>query len=224
MKSQRGVALLVILMIAGVMGAFFALRAFNSAGAERDKVTATTQALAQANDALLGFAIANGRLPCPADPTLVSGAVGAGLARLFPVGGTCTGGLSGALPWATLGLSETDAWGNRYTYRVTKEFADPGTLFGLATLGDSTIRVTSGGAILASTLPAVIVSHGKNGSGAYNTNGKQVLPISTDADEVENSDGNPNFVSKTPTATFDDIVTWLSPNILFNRMQKAGKL
>ena len=76
---------------------------------------------------------------------------------------------------------------------------------------------------MASPTPAIIISHGKNGAGAYNTQGTQIT-VSADADEVANSDGNTNFVSHTPTSTFDDIVAWLSPNILLNRMVTAGKL
>ena len=52
----------------------------------------------------------------------------------------------------------------------------------------------------------------------------------TGLDEAANLDGNRVFVSHTPaqdTATngeFDDLMIWLSPNILFNRMVAAGKL
>jgi hypothetical protein len=76
----------------------------------------------------------------------------------------------------------------------------------------------------------VVISHGKNGNGAYSPQGTQ-LPLGTDVDEQDNqltaggtATANTNFVSKAPVATFDDIVIWLSPNILFNRMVTAGKL
>jgi hypothetical protein len=32
------------------------------------------------------------------------------------------------------------------------------------------------------------------------------------------------FVSHNPTPTFDDLVIWISPNVLINRMVSAGKL
>jgi hypothetical protein len=93
-----------------------------------------------------------------------------------------------------------------------------------------TLLSTGGGSILASAIPVVVISHGKNGNGAYYPQGTQ-LPLGTDADEQDNqltaagtATANTNFVSKTPTDTFDDLVTWLSPNILFNRMVTAGKL
>ncbi|MHB1618993.1 MAG: prepilin-type N-terminal cleavage/methylation domain-containing protein [Sulfuricella sp.] len=224
MKTYRAgftlVEMAIVLVIVGLLlgGLLMPL----SAQVEQRRISETQKALDEIKEALLGFAIANKHLPCPADPTLASGAPGAGQARAFAAG-ACTGGNSGVLPWATLGVSETDAWGNRYTYHVAAVFADPATFFTLGSTGDSIIRVTSGGTTVASAIPAVIVSHGKNGSGAYNTAGKQVA-VSADVDEAENSNNDTNFVSKTPTATFDDIVTWLSPNILFNRMVTAGKL
>jgi hypothetical protein len=54
-KRQGGGALMVILMIVGVLGAFFAVRALNGTAIGRDKVTAS--ALAQARDALIGSAV-----------------------------------------------------------------------------------------------------------------------------------------------------------------------
>jgi hypothetical protein len=50
------------------------------------------------------------------------------------------------------------------------------------------------------------------------------LATGPDADETDNSNGNVNFVSKQMTPTFDDLVVWISPNVLFNRMVAAGKL
>ena len=35
---------------------------------------------------------------------------------------------------------------------------------------------------------------------------------------------NANLVSKTPTPTFDDLVTWISPYLLYNRTISAGRL
>ena len=108
MKRQRGAALMIILMIAGVVAAFFAVRALNGANTERDKVTAA--ALAQAKDALIGFAstyrelhadVGNnqekpfGYLPCPDTNN-------DGIAE--PTCGAMNVSVIGRLPWRTLGL------------------------------------------------------------------------------------------------------------------------
>ena len=249
MKRQRGAALLVILMIAGLLGAFFAMRLLGGASAERDRVTASTLALAQVREALIGFAISNGRLPCPAIATqnAATNPLTVGL-EPSPVLAAGCANLAGALPWATLGISETDSWGNRFSYRVTKQFTrtvpqasflpgtctpvplPPNAAFALCSQGDMTVLSTGGGTTLANTVPVMVISHGKNGNGAYNTKGNQ-LPVGADADELENqltgagkTTANTIFILKSPTSTFDDIVTWLPLSVLLDRMQKVNKL
>ena len=76
----------------------------------------------EARQALISYAIANGRLPCPANPAIASGQPDAGIAGAYR-DDQCAHGLFGALPWATLGLKELDAWGNRLSYRVAGEIA-----------------------------------------------------------------------------------------------------
>jgi type II secretory pathway pseudopilin PulG len=204
---------------------------------DQSNISATQKSLDDVKEALIGFALANGRLPCPADPTISTGQLNAGVERA-----TCTGAnVNGVLPWTTLGVNETDAWGRRYTYRVTAIFADAiSTTFGascpagttamqssfaLCSQGD--ITVTNG----ATQIPAVVVSHGKDGYGAYTTSGTQMPTTGAGPDELENTNANTTFVSRpytdNPAATggaFDDIVVWITPNILLNRMVAAGKL
>jgi hypothetical protein len=93
-----------------------------------------------------------------------------------------------------------------------------------------TLLTTGGGGVLAATIPAVLISHGKNGNGAYTTQGTQIA-TGADADELDNqltgggtATANLSFVYKSPTATFDDLTIWLAPAILFNRMVAAGML
>jgi len=200
-----------------------------SAQQDQRRIEDTKIRLSDAREALIGFAIVYGRLPCPADPTIASGTAGAGIERTAIAAG-CTGGanaIQGDFPWATLGLPETDAWGRRFTYRVTTAFAAQSTpLLTLSTNGNIDIGSTAGTNDLADNMPAVIISHGINGWRAYLPSGLQQVPTggAIDADETENGDIDNNFVSKPLTPTFDDQITWLSPNILFNRMVQAGKL
>jgi len=189
----------------------------------------TQKLLAEAKEALLGFAVAKCRLPCPANPATQSGTINAGI-EYSPNSTGCSTSEEGVLPWATLGVRETDAWGRRISYRVKNEFAKEvvscvsgKAAFSLDSNGNITVRATSGGAIVSSDVPAILISHGRNGFRGYLPDGTR-LPAGADADEEENANANTSFVSKTPTPSYDDIVDWISPHILKSRMIAAGKL
>lgn len=205
-----------------------------SAQVDSQRNSETVKTLNDIREALAGFALANGRLPCPADPTVASGTAGAGVERA-----SCNTGnnMHGVVPWTTLGVPESDAWGRRYTYRVASAFADPiasatygagctptttptQSSFALCSPGD--ITVTDGAVNIATNVPAVVVSHGKNGLGAYTSPGTQIAGAA--GDELENADADSTFVSHAFTPAFDDHVAWISTNILVNRMVAAGKL
>lgn len=187
-------------------------------------------------EALIGYALATGRLPCSADPAIATGDAGAGEERDCSV----VGMNAGVLPWVTLGLKETDPWGRRFSYRVTAQFADTAAAntysgcvpnpvpdaasFALCSLGDMTILNNAGGGNVALNVPAVVVSHGKGGAGAYLTTGEQQLPASADLSERENSLLNATFVSKTIDSSYDDVTGWVPRMILFNRMVSAALL
>lgn len=250
MKRQHGAALLVMLMIVGVLGAFFAMRALTGVNAERDKVTATTLALAQARDALIGFAISNGRLPRPATSALN----GVEMASCGTEA-VCTG----LIPWTTLGMSKLDAWGKAIRYSVTPAFAN--ATFALSTVVTKKVQTRNGAGALtyqrgtpapclttlatatdtvADCVPAVIFSHGKNNFGT--TDAGSAVPNSsvgpTNLDEISNNTGlvapdpaGVTFIQRSstentasPGGEFDDLVIWLSPLTLRVQMQKAGVL
>jgi len=174
-------------------------------------------------EAVVGFALVTGRLPCPADGTVASGVAGAGTENC--------GVASGVLPWATLGLPETDAWNRRFTYQVTQSFTDVNpdacasstSSFALCSTGD--ITITDSLANIATNIPVLIASHGKNGFGAYLSDGTQIPSTTASADEQENINANSTFILKDANLqSFDDVVDWVSPSVLFNRMVTAGKL
>lgn len=228
MKTSAGFTLLemaIVLVIIGVLlgGLLMPL----SAQVETSRIGETKKALDEINQALIGFAVTNGYLPCPA----VSSSNGAE----DRTGTTCTGGKRlGFLPWATLGVSQVDAWGRLFRYSVTSTFTDSGTKFTLASAGDITVKNDNSVADIATNIPALVMSHGVNGY--YATVAGGGAPIAdgsaTNTDEDTNgSVGGTTFVSKgitrSTTATggdYDDIVVWISPNILFNRMVAAQKL
>ncbi|HPB90815.1 MAG TPA: type II secretion system protein [Rugosibacter sp.] len=190
----------------------------------------TEKSLNDIRDALMGYAVVNGYLPCPAPVDLSTG--GAEAAR---VTGACPIRV-GLVPWTTLGLGHLDAWGHLFRYSVTPAFSNSGigpiTKFTLASTGDILIQ-TLGAQTLASNVPATVVSHGKNGAWAYTEAGIQIADsanLNTDEDTNAAAAGT-NFVSRTPSAPsavapgeFDDLVVWVPASTLFNRMVAAGKL
>lgn len=177
---------------------------------EVQRLNEARRQLTEIREALIGYAVINNRLPRPANPALASGAAGAGVEDPTPRD-------MGVLPWATLGLPETDPWGQRFTYRVPASFQAP---FTLATSG--TITVTDGATNIATNLPAIVISHGRNGLGGYRSTGAQVPGAA--GDEAENVDNDTNFVSRTHTPDFDDDAVWVPLTILMSRMIAAGRL
>lgn len=179
---------------------------------EVQRLNEARRQLADIREALLGYAAINGRLPWSADPSIPSGTANAG--TIVP------NRPHGVLPWADLGLPETDPWGQRFTYRVNVPFA---SAFTLTTPGFNTITVTDGGAVpIATNQPAIVISHGRNGAGGYRSTGIQVGGAA--GDELWNTTGTPNFVSRTHSTDFDDEVVWVPLPILMSRMIAAGRL
>lgn len=240
------VEIAIVLVIVGLLlnGGMMIL----SSQQEMSRIEETTTLLNEAREALIGYAIVNGRLPCPAS--------GAANGMESPAGGgACTNPFNGFLPAVTLGLSGVDASGylrdawqlgqNRIRYAVTTANANSFTTAnGMKTIGMSALasdlRVCASSTgisatecatpettnVLSNSAVAVLYSLGKNapsgGSGADET-----------ANPNPNSGNNdPVFVSHTPMGPggpgaggeFDDLVIWLSPNILFYRMVSAGVL
>jgi prepilin-type N-terminal cleavage/methylation domain-containing protein len=216
------VELAVVLAIIGlVLGA---LMVPLSTQIDQNRINETQKQLDVIREALLGFAVANGRLPCPATPGTANTVAGAGTEAR--AAGACTlAGSEGVLPWATLGISETDAWQGRFTYRVTPAFADdaPAGALSTFTLTDNgNITINNGTVDIATLIPAVVVSHGKNGAGAYRTDGTRVTVGA--GDEAKNTDADGLFISKIPMTDYDDQVVWVSLNVLKSRMVAGNRL
>lgn len=231
-RRARGFSLVemaVVLVIAGLMiGGLLTPLAVQM---EQRRVGDTQKGMDEAREALMGFALRNGYLPCPA--------VSASNGLEDRSGANCRDGRrQGLLPWATLGLTKLDSWGRIYRYSVSPLFSDSQTLFTLQSARDITIgtRDARGNLVAASAIndiPAVIVSHGKNGAGGYSDNGIRSADVTlTNIDERTNASQSgiafvartPSDSARTPGGEYDDLVLWISPNVLFNRMVAAGTL
>ena len=198
---------------------------------EQRQISETEKALNEVREALLGFAVANGYLPCPDTGTNgLENFAGTGLCTTITANVAC-----GRLPFATLGVANADVWGNRFTYCVNELFArrGPATTFTLTTAGsDINICTTAAcGTAISTSAVLAVVSHGKNGFGAINLGTGAQNPAAPHVDEQENYDNNDRFIVwRTRTGSgatggeFDDIVVWLPRFTLFNRMVAAAKL
>ncbi|MDD2933952.1 MAG: type II secretion system protein [Methylotenera sp.] len=198
---------------------------------DQKNYTEVKRALESAKEALMGYGLSNKHLPCP-DKTAganngINDRPNDGVEDFSAAGNCIT--QEGNLPWATLSLAERDPWEQRFIYRVTAAYSQRAPLFtfGLATNGNLRVCNAALCAVprLTDVAVAVIVSKGKNAGSCSTAPSPPAC-----ADERANDDGNNDFVSHTPTVTgsangeYDDVVVWLSSNILINRMVTAGQL
>lgn len=224
------VEMAIVLVIFGLLLTMFLTPFTTQRDAQNRSKTAVL--LGEAKEALMGFAITNGYLPCPD-----TDAVPDGIENLN-AGGTNCASPEGIFPWNDLGIERVDAWNHYFRYRVDSTFSRRGELFSIADAeGASDIQVNGeNNSALVSTNSrpaAVILSHGTNGFGAKNLNATSPAnqePLPTGADEIINAtDDDKKFVSHMPnqqgTANeFDDILVWISPKVLINRMIVAERL
>ena len=228
------VELAIVLVVVSLL--LVALLGPLSAQQEQKAIMDTKRQLDEAKEALFGFLIANGRLPCPADPSLSNSAVNSGQERA----GGCASAANeiGVLPWRTLGLKEQDAWGHRFTYRVSSQFANAATPVSLTSppgvsVGNIMVLPKAGAPVATAIVGppeavAVLVSHGRRADGAWDAAGNKSAD-SSDADEAENSNGNTTFVDHGNTATqpndpYDDLLVWVPRNLVFNKLIASGRL
>lgn len=204
----------------------------------------TQKTLADAREALLGFAMANDRLPCPASAASngVESPVG---------GGVCTNPYDGFLPAVTLGLSPIDTngylldgWGgesvHRLRYALSKANSNAfSTQNGMKTTGITTLapdlQICNTGAGIDTTTPdtaacaanaslatdavAVVYSLGKNAASGGSGVDENHNPNPQSALAADRA-----FVSAPQGTAFDDQMLWLSKSTLFNRLVAAGRL
>lgn len=197
--SQCGFTLVEMAMVMLIMGLITG-GLITSIGAqlENGRYSDTRMAMERVQDALLGYALANGG--------------GLPAADIDGDGTADSGQNRGSLPWKSLGLEEVtglDAWKRplRYhvdgAYRETPPPLPPDTQSGLVVENLAGQALTSGN---PNAPVVVLLSFGSNGAG-----------------DGDNGDSDARYTSDSPVSgSFDDEVRWMSRYLLLARLQDAG--
>ena len=239
MKSYRGFTLVELAMVLFVVSLLLGglLVPLATQIEARQRSDAEDQ-LERIREALIGFAIVNGRLPCHSTESNPLSA-NYGLEDPSPCNpSTDTVGWvgDGILPWKTLGLNtgidswgtprlaSTDLWTGYWRYRVRANFAD-NTLISLTSL------VTSDRLCVRDAYDNLLVSTSETPIAVIYSTGANKVADGNNANYVATSTST-NCVADTPityqggaaSSNFDDITIWLTRPLIFNRMVSAGVL
>lgn len=211
--------------------------------------------LAEIEESLYGFAIANGRLPCPTIPGN-NGIENPDTTADHCAGSTAIGGYVGFVPSSTLGLKGEvncdglliDPWGRPYMYSITNSNAagishfvvfDAIRLAGGPTAVNPDIKICNdlsqacnigAGTFSADQAVAVIFSMGtrqRANSADEDENAGEGANVASTCGLPAYELGNDNFYYyaqriEQNNQEFDDIVSWISPNILYSKLLQAG--
>jgi len=176
------------------------------------KKTATENRLDTIEKALSTFFQKNGRLPCPGDETLAETSANFGIEATATNADSCSGGAisanyvsdatyvrkaaEGAVPVVTLGLPKNfmyDGWGYKIAYAVNPVMTTSGYAKSYYPSKRSTctantaIRIKDAAGTARSTSAVyVLVSYGRDGHGAYLSNGTRFGANSANADQQTN--------------------------------------
>ena len=236
-RSQRGAALLILVAMLALGASALLIGAIQPNGGEARRQRETMATLAQAREALLGYALVHGRLPRPA----VAADNGSESTQSC---GDAAAACTGFLPWVTLGLPATDSWGKLLRYSVTPVFTEAPLHQNIALADKRLVSRDASGRLYTlgghdqcdrqhPCVPAVIFSSGKHHPGVAVTGIPQLSEDNSNIDEQYNYSAVNDFILRNPTLAgarnvpggeFDDLVIVLPLALLYQRMGVAGKL
>lgn len=220
---ELAIVLLIATLILGGMLIPF------SAQIQRQRIATTQKTLDEIKEAIIGFAVINKRLPRPATDS-TNGTSKA----TCPAAADCTG----FIPWATLGVNKIDAWGKLIRYSVHPDLATGVTFPPTTATGYKTIQTRDGSGALvneAQNVPVVLLSYGVRNHGTSESGVALTDDSSTNTDEDTNNTASytapTTFITRVatdntaaPGGEFDDIVVWISTEVILNKMIAAIQL
>ncbi len=251
--EPRGFALLEVWIAISVLAILLAGLALPlAAQVQARRMDDTRRLLQDARDAIMGFAAAHGRLPCPAAPE------SRGVESFAPGGdasnGNCSHFHDGLLPGASLGLAPLDAEGfvrdawdspaNRVRYAVfgagsvVNGVANPltrtdgmreATLAGLGSAPHYLFICSTGAEASASGCgPAANQLTRKAAFVLLSLGLDAPLVPAAGSDSARNLDGDAVFVWHEASAgggrDFDDVLVWMPVHLVSHRLIVAGRL
>ncbi len=238
---------IVLLGVGLIVASVFAVLRAQLEQRDRDE---TQRRLEAARELLIGFALVNRRLPCPA-----SGAAGGDESPAG--GGVCSNAYNGFLPARTIGFQPLDsqgyaldAWGNRLRYavsatgwgaapyaRFTKKHVanDPAASWNIDTTPGDLIVCSAG--LAGAQAPGAACAAGTSVTNqntvvlvGYSTGRSGAATAAAGGNAAENLDGDVLFVSRPPDPAgapggeFDHLLVWQPLSLLYSRMIAAGVL
>ncbi|PWF47716.1 hypothetical protein C7C56_014210 [Massilia glaciei] len=233
-RRQRGAALLILVTLAGLGAATLLMGTFGRANPDAARERRTLRALAQAKEALIGHALAHGRLPRPA-ASAIDG-------RENPLPCNDEQSCTGLLPGVTLGVDPVDGWGKLLRYSVTPGFANAAIQGGAPAPSKTVLDRDSRGMPYyvageaacgpdSQCVPAVLFSSGKNNLGTSVEGILQANSSGSNTDEMHNQRAGRHFMRRAasgdprlPGGEFDDMLTWIPLPVLLDRMRAARAL
>lgn len=217
---NRGFTLIEMAIVMVILGALLGgLLVPLASQREVNQRKAASQLLQEIRQALIGYALIHGALPCPASATSNG--------TQARTGANCSLA-NGFVPYAELGIQATikngvlvDPWqgnvryslasANSWIYARSIPVTVEVTPLRVCDVSPCTTANTQ-----AANLAAVLVSTGPDGNNQ---------PASTSADQVANAAGGPDFISRPPSelagSEFDDQLVWLAQATLVYELSKV---
>lgn len=218
-RNQKGAALIIFVVVASLIILTLTFNNLNGKQLEAARKDRTAKALFEAKNALLGWSVLRGttgqpgipgQLPCPEDTTLI-GTVNEGSAQA-----NCDSALPviGRLPWRTLRLGDLrDGNGEKLWYVLSTGFRN--APINSATNGQININAIPNAAV------AIIFSSGVSLAGQNRPSPTAVSPpLVANYLDLTNSNGDVNFSSTGPLATFNDELLEVTQVELFQLVER----